>query len=194
MSVTEHWSRITEWCAEHAPLTAQSIAGPASRAEIDSAQAATGAEWPDELRDLYLVQNGARTHTDSGQFLGSVLPDKFMLSLEDALERRSLMLEVWEELVAADPDFYEPDTTSTTSSTPGQARGAGASPSTHMRRWTSGVPDGTRFQICSPNSHPASSRAPRSNRGSQASSTARSGGRSARRTGALPVDPIPDQA
>ncbi|SEK37677.1 SMI1/KNR4 family protein [Rhodococcus maanshanensis] len=109
MSITEHWSRITEWCVENAPLTAQSIAGPAGRAEIDSAQAATGAEWPDELRELFLVQNGARTHTDSGQFLGSVLPDKFMLSLEDALERRSLMLEVWEDLVAADPDFYEPD-------------------------------------------------------------------------------------
>lgn len=100
MSVAHEWNRITAWCRTHAPVTAAAMQPGLSDNAIGDYEASTGLIWPDDLKDLYRVQNGAATHDDhTGLFLGSVLPDKFLYPIDVAMEVRLTLLEAWDEII-----------------------------------------------------------------------------------------------
>lgn len=97
VTVAEQWHRIGRWCERNAPLTAGAFRPPAGRAEIDAAEASTGIGWPNELKELYLVQNGAPSHRGS-QYLGGVIPYRRMLSLKESVELREQMIDIWRSI------------------------------------------------------------------------------------------------
>ena len=110
MSVADEWGRITTWCRTHAPVTAAAFQPGLSDNIIDEFEASTGVSWPQDLRDLYRVQNGSLTHDDrTGLFLGSVLPDKFLYPIDVATEVRLTLLETWDETIYENPDLYPAD-------------------------------------------------------------------------------------
>ncbi|MDV2478566.1 hypothetical protein F8M49_29845 [Rhodococcus zopfii] len=110
MGVAEQWDRIARWCAEHTPITARSLRPGLGTEQIDAAEHDSGLTWPQELRELFTVQNGAvRVDEATGRYPGSVVPMQVLLSADDALERRAGMLEVWRELIRADPDMFDQD-------------------------------------------------------------------------------------
>ncbi|NMM85520.1 hypothetical protein B2J88_14275 [Rhodococcus sp. SRB_17] len=110
MSVAHEWSRITEWCGTHAPVTAAAMQPGLSENTIAEYEASTGFDWPAELKDLYRLQNGSVTHDDrTGLFLGSVLPDKFLYPLDVAVEIRLNLLEAWDETIYENVELYAED-------------------------------------------------------------------------------------
>lgn len=110
MSVAHEWSRITDWCGTHAPVTAAAMQPGLSENTIAEYEASTGFDWPAELKDLYRLQNGSVTHDDrTGLFLGSVLPDKFLYPLDVAVEIRLNLLEAWDEIIYENVELYAED-------------------------------------------------------------------------------------
>ncbi|WP_093084071.1 SMI1/KNR4 family protein [Pseudonocardia oroxyli] len=57
-AVAEAMESIIAWCIRYAPETATRLRPPATRAEIDRAQAAVGVPWPDDLVELYESMDG----------------------------------------------------------------------------------------------------------------------------------------
>ncbi|UNN02015.1 SMI1/KNR4 family protein [Rhodococcus opacus] len=110
MTVSAEWARIIRWCSRHAPVTARGIEPGASPDEIAAAETATGVTWPDDLREWYALQNGARFQDErTGIFPGSVFPLHVLLSLDQVLERRDDLLSLWRQMILSDPDFTGSD-------------------------------------------------------------------------------------
>jgi cell wall assembly regulator SMI1 len=109
MSVTAEWTRIIRWCSEHAPVTARAIEPGASADDI-AAEAVMGVTWTDDLREWFALQNGAQVRDEStGVFFGSVIPSHVLLSLEQVVERRNDLLDMWRQMILSDPDFTGSD-------------------------------------------------------------------------------------
>ncbi|RST24807.1 SMI1/KNR4 family protein [Streptomyces sp. WAC04770] len=74
------WGRVVRWLEENAPKNAAALSPPASQAEVIAAQDAIGVDFPQELRDWLMINNGvraadsemSRAHAhDNGCFLDS---------------------------------------------------------------------------------------------------------------------------
>ncbi|MGC0366187.1 cell wall assembly regulator SMI1 [Rhodococcus sp. 27YEA15] len=110
MSVAYEWERIVAWCEKHAPVTAAALQPGSTADVVDKCEASTDLVWPGDLKDLYRVQNGSITHDDeTGLFLGSVLPDKFLYPIDVAVEVRLALLESWDDTIYDNPDRYAED-------------------------------------------------------------------------------------
>jgi cell wall assembly regulator SMI1 len=110
MGVAEQWDRITRWCDERAPVTIRSLRPGLKTEEVLAAEHLSGLAWPQDLRELFAVQNGAQYVDEvTGRYPGSILPMQVLLSVDDALERRTQLLEVWTELIQSDPDMFGAD-------------------------------------------------------------------------------------
>ncbi|MFM1728796.1 hypothetical protein ABI214_25315 [Prescottella soli] len=78
--------------------------------EVLSAEHTSGLSWSKDLRELFTVQNGALPVDEAtGRYPGSILPMQVMLSIDDALDRRKQLVEVWTELIRSDPDMFGAD-------------------------------------------------------------------------------------
>jgi cell wall assembly regulator SMI1 len=56
--MTELWQRIENWLRSNAPSIAQGLNPPASIAEIQSTEKLLGIQFPDDVRQSYLLHNG----------------------------------------------------------------------------------------------------------------------------------------
>src|SRR5688572_3168251 len=64
------WRNIMAWCRENAPVTADTLRGPASEEALAAAQAEMGYDWPAELLAYLRVGDGARRENDADVLLG----------------------------------------------------------------------------------------------------------------------------
>ena len=88
-SVAEQWARIAAWLnSHHAPVT---IAG-ATKSQIAEAAESTGTTWPPELIEFYDQINGF----PSEEWV-RLLPDHSLFSVEQAVDHRATMIEVYAE-------------------------------------------------------------------------------------------------
>ncbi|MGV9264966.1 SMI1/KNR4 family protein [Kitasatospora sp. NPDC003701] len=93
-SVTESWTFIDAWLAEHAPASLADLRLPASPEAIDRAEEQLGFALPADLRESLLCHDG------DGSSVG-VLPCGPLYSAERIVEVRDMRMSMWE---ADDPD------------------------------------------------------------------------------------------
>jgi cell wall assembly regulator SMI1 len=57
---TERWTRYTGWLAKHAPASYTSLAGPATAAQIDAVERATGVVLPEDVKAVWRINDGQK--------------------------------------------------------------------------------------------------------------------------------------
>lgn len=60
--IGESWARIVGWCEQHAPEVVRTLRPPAGEEALAAAEAATGCEWPEDLRQWYRLHDGCREY------------------------------------------------------------------------------------------------------------------------------------
>ena len=91
--IEESWRRFTEWLAREAPASHECLNPPARPADIEAAEAANGARFPEDLRDLLSLNNGASKFVD-GEFrlAAGFLPGGHrLLSAVEVVEQRRML-------------------------------------------------------------------------------------------------------
>jgi cell wall assembly regulator SMI1 len=84
------WRNIVAWCRENAPVTAETLRGPASEEALAAAQAEMGFEWPSELLAWLRVGDGARR-----AFHAQLIPPGFIpMGVDEIMEVWRRMIEV----------------------------------------------------------------------------------------------------
>ncbi|MCA1832882.1 MAG: SMI1/KNR4 family protein [Actinobacteria bacterium] len=93
--VQQSWRNIIAWCRENAPVTADTLRGPASEEALAAAQAEMGYEWPAELLAWLRVGDGAlRT------LQGDLIPPGFIpMGVDQIMGDWRLMIEVIGDIV-----------------------------------------------------------------------------------------------
>jgi cell wall assembly regulator SMI1 len=103
-TVTESWQAIGDWLAEHAPVTAGLLLGPADLAEIIVAEKRIGLRFPDELVESLTRHDGLTTWTTS------LLPIAWPLSVAAIVETYETRMRTAADVggFAIRPDRTEP--------------------------------------------------------------------------------------
>jgi cell wall assembly regulator SMI1 len=87
--VADSWARIRAWLGEHAPAVLELVNPPASEPDLFGVAEEIGAALPEELLDWWRIADGFSGHV-------GLIPSFFTpYSVEQALQIRQIMLEVW---------------------------------------------------------------------------------------------------
>jgi cell wall assembly regulator SMI1 len=66
------WRNVVAWCRENAPVTAETLRGPASEEVLAAAQAEMGYDWPPDLLAYLRAGDGARRTIHADVILGFI--------------------------------------------------------------------------------------------------------------------------
>jgi cell wall assembly regulator SMI1 len=91
VSVTQEWSKLLA-ALDTLSDRALTFLPPTPATEVAAAEAATDAEWPQQLREFYTLHNG-QDPNDRGRFHGELLPQSWFFSVDYVVEQYQMMVE-----------------------------------------------------------------------------------------------------
>lgn len=93
MSVSSNWARIIRWCELHAPVTPTRLLPPAAPDVVRGAEAATGQEWPEQLREWFTLHDGGFPEIP----IAVVLPSNEPIAVARAATLQGELTRLWQD-------------------------------------------------------------------------------------------------